>query len=183
MIYWLLPRLFQTKLWSQKLANAHFWLGTVGILLYIIPIYVAGITQGLMWRAMTDTGPAPISRFRRDRSCHHSDVLAPRSRRVSSTSPARCWAASTSTRPGRARPRVYEEPIQRAPALSSALWRRCHRPRLEPGQRRRLRQDDLDVWSTFWWHRRWERLPLQVHDAGRSLAVVAASLFEIVPSS
>ena len=49
MVYWLLPRLFQTKLWSQKLANTHFWLATVGILLYVIAMYVAGLTQGLMW--------------------------------------------------------------------------------------------------------------------------------------
>ncbi|MCL4133225.1 UNVERIFIED_CONTAM: hypothetical protein GTU68_002477 [Idotea baltica] len=46
MIYWLLPRIFQTKLWSTKLATWHFWLGTMGILAYIVPIYVAGLTQG-----------------------------------------------------------------------------------------------------------------------------------------
>ncbi len=56
MIYWLLPRLFQTKLWSEKLATWHFWLGTLGILAYILPIYAAGITQGLMWRAVDSTG-------------------------------------------------------------------------------------------------------------------------------
>ena len=56
MMYWLLPRIFQTKLWSTKLATWHFWVGTLGILLYIIPIYVAGLTQGLMWRAFTPEG-------------------------------------------------------------------------------------------------------------------------------
>src|SRR5436305_1107476 len=56
MIYWLLPRIFQTKLWSKKLAEWHFWLGTLGILLYIVPIYVAGLTQGLMWRAINERG-------------------------------------------------------------------------------------------------------------------------------
>jgi cytochrome c oxidase cbb3-type subunit I/II len=57
MCYWLLPRLFQTKgLWSTKLATTHFWIGTVGILLYILPIYAAGITQGLMWRAFDESG-------------------------------------------------------------------------------------------------------------------------------
>ena len=56
MVYWLLPRLFQTKLWSTKLAEWHFWLGTVGILGYIMPIYVAGLTQGLMWRAIDESG-------------------------------------------------------------------------------------------------------------------------------
>ena len=57
MCYWLFPRLFQTKsLWSVKLASAHFWIGTVGILLYTLPIYAAGITQGLMWRAFDQSG-------------------------------------------------------------------------------------------------------------------------------
>ncbi|MEM0983476.1 MAG: cytochrome-c oxidase, cbb3-type subunit I [Planctomycetota bacterium] len=56
MCYWLLPKLFQTKLWSTKLASAHFWIGTIGILMYIIPIYFAGITQGMMWRAFDASG-------------------------------------------------------------------------------------------------------------------------------
>ena len=56
MIYWLVPRLWRTKLWSTRLANAHFWLGTLGILLYILAMYTAGITQGLMWRAFDEAG-------------------------------------------------------------------------------------------------------------------------------
>jgi len=56
MIYWLLPRLFQTQLWSKKLAEWHFWIGTIGILLYILSMYAAGITQGLMWRAFDAQG-------------------------------------------------------------------------------------------------------------------------------
>jgi cytochrome c oxidase cbb3-type subunit I/II len=56
MIYWLLPRLWDTELYSKRLANAHFWIGTLGILLYIVAMYTAGITQGLMWRAFDETG-------------------------------------------------------------------------------------------------------------------------------
>ncbi len=56
MIYWLIPRLWKTKLYSVKLANTHFWLGTVGILLYVISMYSSGVTQGLMWRAFDETG-------------------------------------------------------------------------------------------------------------------------------
>ncbi len=56
MIYWLIPKLWKTKLWSKALANAHFWLALVGILLYVIAMYSAGITQGLMWRAFDDSG-------------------------------------------------------------------------------------------------------------------------------
>ena len=46
MLYWMLPRLFGTKLYSEKAANWHFWLGTVGILLYVVSMWVAGITPG-----------------------------------------------------------------------------------------------------------------------------------------
>ena len=57
MLYWLAPRLFQTeKLYSRKLAEFHFWIGTLGILFYIVAIYAAGATQGLMWRAFDETG-------------------------------------------------------------------------------------------------------------------------------
>jgi cytochrome c oxidase cbb3-type subunit I/II len=56
MIYWLIPRMWKTKLYSKTLANVHFWIGTVGILLYVIAMYSSGITQGLMWRAFDETG-------------------------------------------------------------------------------------------------------------------------------
>ena len=63
MIYYLLPRLFQTKVHSEKLVSAHFWIATVGILLYVIPIYVAGLTQGLMWRAFDESGVLKYPEF------------------------------------------------------------------------------------------------------------------------
>ncbi|MCC5822440.1 MAG: cytochrome-c oxidase, cbb3-type subunit I [Phycisphaerales bacterium] len=56
MLYWMMPRLFQTELYSKKLATAHFWIATVGIALYVLSIYAAGVTQGLMWRAFDATG-------------------------------------------------------------------------------------------------------------------------------
>lgn len=56
MVYWLIPHLWQTKLWSKRLANTHFWLGTIGILLYIIALYAASISQGLNWRAFDESG-------------------------------------------------------------------------------------------------------------------------------
>ncbi|RZL07288.1 MAG: cytochrome-c oxidase, cbb3-type subunit I, partial [Rubrivivax sp.] len=51
MFYWMVPRLFGTRLHSVALANAHFWLATLGILFYIASMWAAGITQGLMLRA------------------------------------------------------------------------------------------------------------------------------------
>ncbi|MFQ6609248.1 MAG: cytochrome-c oxidase, cbb3-type subunit I [Fidelibacterota bacterium] len=55
-LYWLIPRLFNTKLYSVKLANVHFWISTLGIIFYAIPLYWAGITQGLMWKQFTADG-------------------------------------------------------------------------------------------------------------------------------
>jgi len=56
MFYWVVPRLYGTKLHSRGAANFHFWIATVGILLYVVAMWVAGVTQGLMWRAVSDTG-------------------------------------------------------------------------------------------------------------------------------
>ena len=56
MLYWLIPRIFRTELYSKKLAGFHFWIGTIGILFYAIPLYWAGFTQSLMWKEFTDDG-------------------------------------------------------------------------------------------------------------------------------
>jgi cytochrome c oxidase cbb3-type subunit I/II len=56
MIYWLLPRLWNKPLHSVGLANLHFWLGTVGILLYMGAMWTSGITQGLMLNATAENG-------------------------------------------------------------------------------------------------------------------------------
>jgi len=54
--YWLVPKLFKTPLYSKKLANTHFWIATLGILLFAIPLYWAAITQWLMLREYTPDG-------------------------------------------------------------------------------------------------------------------------------
>ena len=56
MLYWLVPRIYNTKLFSVKMANFHFWISTLGILFYVIPMYWTGVTQGLMWKQFTDEG-------------------------------------------------------------------------------------------------------------------------------
>ncbi|WP_143883216.1 cytochrome-c oxidase, cbb3-type subunit I [Chryseobacterium binzhouense] len=55
-IYYLIPIMWRTKLWSVKLANWHFWLGTLGIIFYAVPMYIAGFTQGLMWKQFNPDG-------------------------------------------------------------------------------------------------------------------------------
>lgn len=56
MLYWMVPRLWGTKLWSVRLANFHFWIATVGILLYVVSMWVGGVSQGLFWRALDGDG-------------------------------------------------------------------------------------------------------------------------------
>ena len=56
MLYWLIPRLFKTEIYSKSLMNTHFWLGTLGILLYAIPMYWAGFSQSLSWSEFTPDG-------------------------------------------------------------------------------------------------------------------------------
>jgi cytochrome c oxidase cbb3-type subunit I/II len=56
MFYWLVPKIFKTNLFSKKMANTHFWIATLGILLFAIPLYWAGITQWLMLREYTAEG-------------------------------------------------------------------------------------------------------------------------------
>ncbi len=51
-LYYLVPRLWNAKLYSEKLAEVHFWTATIGILLYVVSMWVSGVTEGLMWRAI-----------------------------------------------------------------------------------------------------------------------------------
>lgn len=63
MIYWLIPRMFKTKLYSIKLANVHFWTGTLGIIIYTIPMYVAGFVQASMWKQFNPDGTLTYGNF------------------------------------------------------------------------------------------------------------------------
>ena len=180
MIYWMLPRLYQTKLWSKSMADWHFWLGTIGILLYIVPIYAAGITQGLMWRAMDDLGRMQYPNFVET---------------VQSIVPF-WWArvfggglyvvgivmlAINATMTWLNRPSKYEVPVFTAPRLTRVYQdapipasRLVGTPVLEAAVA-------IDKVVKMDWHRRWERLPL-TFTVLTTLAVVIASLFEIIPT-
>ena len=56
MLYYLVPKMWGTNLYSKKLATNHFWLGTIGIILYAVPLYWAGFTQSVMWKSFTPEG-------------------------------------------------------------------------------------------------------------------------------
>ena len=60
-LYHMIPRLWNTQIFSVRLINAHFWLATIGTVLYIASLWVNGIMQGLMWRAYNDDGTLTYS--------------------------------------------------------------------------------------------------------------------------
>ena len=186
MVYWLLPRVFQAPLYSKKLANAHFWVGSIGIVLYVVAIYSAGVTQGLMWRAFDETGrlvyPDFVETVARLVPMYWLRVAGGSLYIVGmflfGWNIYRTW---------KARPAKYDEPVVRAPALSKH-YEGDHAPApvptpafagsngAVPGAGNILRR-----FTALDWHRKWERLPL-FFTVMTVLAVVVASLFEILPT-
>lgn len=63
MLYYIFPRIYQTKLHSLKLANWHFWLMTLGVVFYVVPMYWAGITEGLMFKQFRPDGTLMYPNF------------------------------------------------------------------------------------------------------------------------
>ncbi len=177
MIYWLAPRLFQTQLFSKKMAEWHFWLGTLGILLYVIPIYVAGITQGLMWRAFDQNGALQFPEFVETVTRLlpfywmriGGGVLYLAGAIIFAYNIYRTW---------RTRPSTYETPVHTAPALTRAFT--------DPAQPASRLQANAgfghkgDVFLQGWWHRVWERKPLKF-TVFAILAVVVGSVVELIP--
>lgn len=60
-LYWLIPRMWRTTIYSKSLANFHFWIGTLGILVYAVPMYWGGFTQALMWKEFNPDGQLTYS--------------------------------------------------------------------------------------------------------------------------
>jgi len=179
MLYWLAPRLFQAKLWSKKLAEVHFWIGTLGILLYIVSIYTAGVTQGLMWRAFDETGrlmyPDFIETVVRVLPMYWVRVFGGSLYVIGvilgGYNILRTWMA---------RPKAYEVVEHEAPPLSAYTG---VTPAFElPGQQRMAGNAyKLRYFANATWHRAWERLPVKF-TVFVTVAVLVASLFEIIPT-
>jgi cytochrome c oxidase cbb3-type subunit I/II len=183
MLYWLMPRLFQTKLWSTSLATVHFWLATIGILLYIVPIYIAGLTQGLMWRELDDTGRLVYPEFVETlqtvipywwvRALGGAVFLA------GVVTLGINFLMTWGSRPASYDQRLYSvhplTPVDEsaAPVDESASIRvdseLADKPVLELAKR-------LDVWSRARWHQQWERLPVKFSLLILSVVLVASAV-------
>ncbi|CAN5137807.1 cytochrome-c oxidase, cbb3-type subunit I [soil metagenome] len=171
MVYWLLPRLFQTKIYSKRAMELHFWIASIGIVLYVVAIYSAGATQGLMWRAFDETGRLAYPDF-----VETVVKLIPMywMRAVGGTFYVigMFIFAWNIVMTWRNRPAAYDVPVIEAAPLS-----RSHEPVV-------VLPEPHGVWARFrdaGWHRRWEGAPL-LFTTLTILAVVVASLFEIIPT-
>ncbi|HMO14241.1 MAG TPA: cytochrome-c oxidase, cbb3-type subunit I [Pirellulaceae bacterium] len=179
MLYWLLPRIFQTKLWSTKLATWHFWLGTLGILLYIIPIYVAGLTQGLMWRAFNADGYLAYNNFV-ETVTHIVPMWWVRVGGGAIYIAGMLLMVYNYYMTWTTRPKKYDVPVIEAPPLSKSYTD-------PPAPESRLSgmpvtefANAMDRWEQFHWHRVWERLPIRF-TVWTTIAVLIASAFSLVP--
>lgn len=63
MFYWLVPKIFKTELYSKKMANVHFWIGTLGMVFYASAMYWSGVAQSLMWKQFNDMGMLQYPNF------------------------------------------------------------------------------------------------------------------------
>uniref|UniRef100_A0A832I2R8 Cytochrome-c oxidase, cbb3-type subunit I n=1 Tax=Eiseniibacteriota bacterium TaxID=2212470 RepID=A0A832I2R8_UNCEI len=170
MTYWLMPRVFQTKLHSRRLAEVHFWFATFGLLLYAVAIYSAGLTQGLMWRGFDDTGRLQFPDFV-ETTMRLIPMYWVRALGGALYLVGMALFGWNIWKTWRSRPKRYEEPVVQAPALPRAAYP------VDPVA-------PASAWARFTslrWHRRWEGLPL-VFTVWTTVAVIVASLFEIVPT-
>jgi len=174
MIYWLLPRLFQTQLYSKKLAEMHFWVATFGILLYVVAIYSAGVTQGLMWRAFDETGRLAYPDFV-ETVMKLMPMYWMRAVGGSLYLVGMVLFGYNILMTWRRRPATYDEPVIQAPRLA---------PEYVPTPGHGAPVPASSGWARFVamdWHRAWERLPV-TFSVLTAVAVVVASLFEILPT-
>jgi cytochrome c oxidase cbb3-type subunit I/II len=182
MIYWLLPRLYQTELWSSKLAETHFWLGTIGILLYVVAIYAAGLTQGLMWLAFDEEGYLKYGDF-----VETTLRLIPMYwvRVIGGTAylAGAILMGVNMLMTWRNRPNPLQVPIHEAPALSKTYIDHPEpaSPLVTSGTHVANTAYVLERFFRTTWHRRWERFPLKF-SIMVAVAVIVASLFEIIPT-
>ena len=179
MAYWLAPRIFQTgKMFSPKMVSMHFWMGTIGIALYVLSIYAAGITQGLMWRMFDETGQLVYPSF--IETVTQLEWLY-WIRAVGGTLyfAAMVLGVYNFVRTWQMRPPKYDVPVSEAAPLSKVY--------VDPAEpKSRLNANTAlghkgDKWLQGHWHRRMERLPVRM-TVWVTISVVVASLFEIIPT-
>ncbi|MFT4709503.1 MAG: cytochrome c oxidase cbb3-type subunit I/II [Planctomycetota bacterium] len=180
MVYWLAPRLYQTEgMAKQKWVELHFWLGTVGILLYVVAIYGAGLTQGLMWRAFNEKGGLQYQDF-----LETVTKLIPMYwvRVVGGTlyisGAVICGINVFLT--WKNRPATYADPVYEAAPLTAGYVEPASAPSSLAGHSVTKTGQNLDSFTKLGWHRRWEGQTFKF-SAYVLVAVLLASAFEMIP--
>ena len=180
-LYWLTPRIFQTSgLFSKKLAELHFWIGTVGILLYVVSMYSAGITQGLMWRAFDETGRLAYPDFV-ETVLHLVPMYIVRFVGGSLYLAGVLVGAFNLVMTMRMKPAVYDVPVYEAPALVHEKERPDYGHLGEAGTPMPGIGHSVRRFTSLAWHRVVEGRGL-VFTVWVVIAVATASLFEIIPT-
>jgi cytochrome c oxidase cbb3-type subunit I/II len=178
MVYWLAPRLFQAPIARPSWVTLHFWLATIGIVLYIIPIYAAGLMQGLNWRAFNSDGVlqydflttvtkmVPLYWIRTVGGTLYLVAAI-----IGCINLLMTWAN---------RPRIYDVPVYETAPLSRG-WRPPAVPQstLPKGSVTDIGRA-VDRFADLRWHRNLEGLPL-AFSVCVAVAIVVATLFEVVP--
>jgi cytochrome c oxidase cbb3-type subunit I/II len=173
MVYWLLPRLFQTEIYSKKAMEVHFWIASVGIVLYVVAIYSAGATQGLMWRAFDESGrlayPDFVETVLKLMPMYWMRVVGGTMYLVGTLIFG--WNVIMTWR---RRPARYEVPVIEAAPLAKKYV-------APPVTTAPAGVGAVASFTGAGWHRAWERAPM-LFTVLTTLAVVVASLFEILPT-
>jgi len=162
MIYWLWPRLWRAELYSKALANLHFWVGTIGILLYVISMWTAGLTEGLVWRAMDANGKLQYDFLDGTRQINWMNWVRALGGAVFIV--GLLIMAYNLFKTWQRRPETLPDLEVEVPARSEMAP-----VDPEPGSHPKP------------WHRRWEGLPA-LFTILIAVAIVVASLFEVVPT-
>ena len=89
-LYWLFPRLYNTKLWSIKLANYHFWIALLGMMFYVVPMYVGRRDRGHDVEAVHQGRLPAVSELPRSRAEHPARCTCCAPSAARSISSARC---------------------------------------------------------------------------------------------
>ncbi|NID10694.1 cytochrome-c oxidase, cbb3-type subunit I [Fibrivirga algicola] len=157
-LYWLIPRMYHTPLYSKKLLNTHFWLGTLGILFYAIPMYISGFTQGMMWKEFTPEGMMKYPNF-----------LETTLRLL----PMHMMRATGGT--------IY---LIGAILMGYNLFKTMSLGTLqadEPAEAPALQKEYVPTGSDTYWHRWFERKPMPLL-VGSLIVILIGSLIELVPT-
>jgi cytochrome c oxidase cbb3-type subunit I/II len=178
MVYWMAPRLYQAPIARPAWVNLHFWMATIGILLYVIPIYAAGLTQGLNWRTFNSDGVlqydflstvtklVPLYWLRTAGGSLYLVALI-----IGCINLVMTWMA---------RPARYDEPVYEAAPLSRG-WRPQPAP---PSDLPKGSVIGIGRWVdravAMRWHRGFEGMPL-VFTVWVAISIVVATLFEAIP--